>query len=250
VQVLREARVDACSLANNHILDFGSPGLIETIEVLGSVGIQHVGAGRTLEEATAPAVLERRGVTVGILGYTDNEPDWAAANGRPGTHYISVDEIPRAQADVEALRERVDVVIVTIHWGPNMRLRPAPEYRRFAQAVIDAGADVLHGHSAHVFQGIETRGRGLILYDTGDLVDDYRVDPVLRNDLSFLYLVQADSAGVTGLGMIPVRIANLQVNRAQGEDYRLAVDRVMGLSREFGTEVIEVEPGLLRVPMP
>ena len=250
VQALREARIDVCNLANNHSLDFGGAGLMETIEVLDSVGIERVGAGGTPEEAAAPAVVERRGVSVGILGYTDNEPGWAAEDGRPGTNVISVDDLARARADIEALRGRVDVLIVTIHWGPNMRLRPPPEFRRFAQAAIDAGADVFHGHSAHVFQGIEARRRGLILYDTGDFVDDYAVDPRLRNDLSFLYLVQADRTGIKGLELIPVRIANLQVNRARGDDYRLAVDRIAGLSAEFGTEVVEAEPGLLRVSTP
>lgn len=249
VQVLSEARINVCNLANNHILDFGGPGLVETIGVLDSVGIRHVGAGRTAEEAAAPAIVERRGVTIGVLGYTDNEPDWAASNGRPGTRVIRVDDPTRVQQDVRALRERVDLVIVTLHWGPNMRLRPTPEFQRLAHAVIDAGADIIHGHSAHVFQGIEWRGRGLILYGTGDFVDDYAVDPQLRNDLSFLYLVQADRSGVLALEMIPVRIANLMVNRAEGDDYRLAVDRITALSAEFGTEVVEAEPGLLRVPM-
>lgn len=250
VQVLQEARIDVCNLANNHILDFGGPGLMETIQVLDSVGIGHVGAGGTFQDAAAPAVVERRGISVGILGYTDNEPGWAAGDGRPGTNVISVDDVDRVGADIEALRGRVDVLIVTIHWGPNMRLRPSPEFRRFAQAAIDAGADVFHGHSAHVFQGIEARGRGLILYDTGDFVDDYAVDPRLRNDLSFLYLVRVDRTGVMGLDLIPVRIANLQVNRAVGDDYRLAVDRITGLSAEFGTGVVEAEPGLLHVSVP
>lgn len=249
VQVLREARIGVCNLANNHVLDYGVPGLTETIEVLDSVGIRHVGAGATAEEAGAPVILKRRGVTIGILGFTDNEPDWAAGEGRPGTNVIRTDDPTRVQADVRALRERVDLVIVTLHWGPNMRLRPTPEFRRFARVVVDAGADIIHGHSAHVFQGIEVYGRGLILYDTGDFVDDYAVDPWLRNDLSFLYLVQADASGVATLEMIPVRIANLQVNRAEGDDYRLAVDRIVGLSAEFGTDVVEAEPGLLRVSL-
>ena len=249
VQVLSEARIDVCNLANNHILDYHGPGLVETLEVLDVAGIRHVGAGRTAAEAAAPVVVERRGVTVGIVGYTDNEPGWTAGDGRPGTRFIDVNDIPCVQSDVRALKERVDLVIVTIHWGPNMRLKPTPGFRRFAHAAIDAGADVLHGHSAHVFQGIEAYSRGLILYDTGDFVDDYAVDPRLRNDLSFLYLVQADGAGVAALELIPVRIANLQVNRAEGDDYRLAVDRIAALSAEFGTEVVEAEPGLLRVPL-
>lgn len=251
VEVLREARIDVCNLANNHTLDFGVSGLIETVEALDSVGIHHVGAGRTAEEARAPVAVERLGVTVGVLGYTDNMPEWAAERDRPGTRVIDVEnDVPSVAADVRALRERADVVIVSLHWGPNMRMRPSQAFQRLAHAVIDAGAAVLHGHSAHVFQGIEVRGSGVILYDTGDFIDDYAVDPRLRKDLSFLFLAQVGRRGVETLELIPVRIANLQVNRATGDDYRVAVERIAALSAEFGTEVIEVEPGLLRVSLP
>jgi poly-gamma-glutamate capsule biosynthesis protein CapA/YwtB (metallophosphatase superfamily) len=75
-----------------------------------------------------------------------------------------------------------DLVVFSIHWGPNMRQAPPDEFKQFARAVLDAGADIFHGHSAHIFQGIEIYKGKPILYDIGDLIDDYYVDIVNKND--------------------------------------------------------------------
>ncbi len=93
VRTLSAARIDVCNLANNHIMDFSKEGLIETARVLEEAGIKHVGAGRNISRAREAAVQERGGVTVGVIGCTDNEPDWCATEDRPGTNYIKVGDI-------------------------------------------------------------------------------------------------------------------------------------------------------------
>ena len=145
---------------------------------------------------------------------------------------------------VRDVRPGADLVILTIHWGPNMRPAPSEAFVRFAHRMVEAGVDVLHGHSAHVFQAVEVyRGR-LILYDTGDFVDDYAVDEELRNDRSFLYLLRADRDGVRELELVPVLISKMQVNRARGRDREGIARRMRALSEPFGTRFEERGEGL------
>ena len=120
-----------------------------------------------------------------------------------------------------------------------MKRKPSNAFIRFAHRMIEAGADILHGHSAHIFQGIEVYRNKLILYDTGDFVDDYYVTPALRNDQSFFYIVHADSNGIIKLELFPVLISNMQVNRATGRDYEQTVRRLKDLSEPFGTQFLE-----------
>jgi poly-gamma-glutamate synthesis protein (capsule biosynthesis protein) len=245
VQSLTEARIDVVNLANNHILDFAEEGLLETITVLDSVGIQHVGAGRNKAEAAKPVILKKKNITLGILGYTDNEPGWEAQEDAPGTNYIEIGKgSSRVEKEIEKLKGNVDIVILSIHWGPNMRQRPTKEFHDFAHRTVDTGVDILHGHSAHIFQGIEIYHKGVIFYDTGDFVDDYYVTPSLRNDRSFLYLVEVDQYGLKKIELIPVLISYMQVNKATQDDYRETVRRMRRLSEEFGTTISETDQGV------
>ncbi len=244
VQCLVESRIDVCNLANNHILDFSKEGLIETIATLDGVGIEHVGAGKNEQEASEAVVIEKEGVRVGVIGFTDNEPGWEAKEDKCGTNYVKVGDIEKVKKQVERLRGKVDVVVLTIHWGPNMRQRPSSQFRDFARKVIDAGVDIFHGHSAHLFQGIEVYKGRVILYDTGDFVDDYAVDRSLRNDESFLYLVEVDKGGVKKVELVPVLISEMQVNKAKGRDYERIVGKMRRLSREFGTRIEKTETGV------
>ncbi len=241
VRSLLEARIKVCNLANNHILDFGVEGMQETIEVLDQAGISHVGAGLSSNEAREPLILELSGIRLGILGCTDNEPLWEAGPTRPGTYFVSVFEPEDLESRVKELASRVDLLILSMHWGPNMRREPPRSFVRFAHRLVEAGVDVFHGHSAHLPQGIEAYRGGIIFYDNGDFVDDYRVTPELRNDQSFFALVRAGITGVRSVQLIPTLISNMEVNRASGNDYREIVDRIKRLSEAFDTEVIEQE---------
>jgi poly-gamma-glutamate synthesis protein (capsule biosynthesis protein) len=103
--------------------------------------------------------------------------------------------------------------------------------------MIEKGADIIHGHSAHNFQGIEVYQHKLILYDTGDFLDDYAVDPFLRNDHSFLFKVEVSQKRIEKLVLVPVLISHCQVNLATNEDYKWSIERMQKLSANFGTEV-------------
>ncbi|MDF3017608.1 MAG: hypothetical protein K0R44_2833 [Thermomicrobiales bacterium] len=141
-----------------------------------------------------------------------------------------------------------------------MRPRPTHEHRAFARHVIEAGADIFWGHSAHIVQGVEVWHDKPILYDTGDFVDDYAVDPELRNDLSALFLLRirppaieridvvpndlsalfllrTRPPAIERIDIVPVAIGRCQVNHARGADGAWLCQRFTALSAELGTEV-------------
>jgi len=253
IETLRTARIDACSLANNHTLDFEEQGLLDTLEHLDAAGIRHAGAGRNREEAADPAILTvpadhtRR---VALVAYTDNEPPFAAGTDRPGTNYLPVslkpDVLRRVERAVSDVREMgVDTVIFSNHWGPNMVQRPREIFRRFARAVIDRGVDIYYGHSAHIFQGVEIYRGKPILYDTGDFIDDYAVDPRLRNDWSFLFQVSVEEGTLERLDLTPVKLSYARVDLATGGEREEILDRMERLSAEMGTVFTRREDALV-----
>jgi poly-gamma-glutamate synthesis protein (capsule biosynthesis protein) len=248
IQTLVDGNISAVCIANNHIGDFGNQGLLETISTLDHAGIKHVGAGKNLDEARGPVILEKNGIKIGIIGFTDNEPYWQATENKPGTFYIKIGN-PKALGTlteiIQNLKKQVDIVVVSTHWGPNKRVRPTQAFIDFAHALIDAGVDIFHGHSAHIFQGIEIYKNKLIMYDTGDFIDDYAIYPHLRNDQSFLFLVTVDKSGIKQIQLIPMLISNMQVNQATSQDFVQTVERIQHLSQEFGTQIIEQDEKIL-----
>lgn len=249
-QTLKEAGIDYVSLANNHAMDFREAGLLETIKHLGEMRIAHAGAGISREAAEAPVLLQVSGMKVAVIAFADHFREYAAGHDSPGINWIGFEDFTPVQNAIASARETgADLVVFSIHWGPNMRDHPGEEFIAFARAVIDAGADIFHGHSAHVFQGVEVYKEKLILYDTGDLIDDYAVDPQLRNDQQLLFIVTADRDGIEGVELVPLVIRDMQVNRARGADFDEIHKRVVRLSKEFGTN-IEREHDRLRVALP
>jgi poly-gamma-glutamate synthesis protein (capsule biosynthesis protein) len=251
IKSLRGARVDFAALANNHAVDYGMTGLLDTVRHLDAAGIAHAGAGANLAAASSPAYLSLRESRVGVLAYADYPPEWAASETSPGINYKTIslagEDFAPIVRTLEATRQHADLVIFSIHWGPNMRERPTAEDREFAHRVIDAGADVFWGHSAHLVQGVELWHDKPILFDTGDFLDDYADDPDLRNDLSALFLLRVHPPAIERIDLVPVAISGRQVNRAQGKDREWFCQRLTTLSAELGTgvQVVDGVPAIL-----
>jgi poly-gamma-glutamate capsule biosynthesis protein CapA/YwtB (metallophosphatase superfamily) len=249
VETLNVAGIDFACIANNHIGDFGPRGLLDTVQILDSANIKHAGSGADLAAARSPVMLESQGYRISIVAFADHPAAWAAGPNRPGLSFCSpASESPSDFAPVESVirkaREDCDLLMFTIHWGPNMRVRPSVEFQQFARRVIDAGVDVFWGHSAHVVQGIEIyRGRP-ILYDTGDFLDDYIVDADLRNDLSALFLVHALPPRVVGIELVPVRIHDMQVNQAIGLHRATFVEQFTDRCSEMDTTISDNQTSL------
>jgi poly-gamma-glutamate capsule biosynthesis protein CapA/YwtB (metallophosphatase superfamily) len=208
VEALVQANIRVVTLANNHSFDFGEYGLIETLKTLDKVHIKHTGAGLSLTSAQYPAYISKNGINFAVVGFTDNEPGWEAGKNKPGINYISIKEksLDSIKSLLKDIKRNVDFLIVALHWGPNWVERPSKAFQDFAHQLIDAGADIIHGHSPHIFQGIEIYKNKLIMYGTGDFLDDYAIDNVLHNDHSFLFLVTVDKKMIKELRLIPVVI--------------------------------------------
>lgn len=242
--------VTAVSLANNHSLDFGTEALTDTRAHLTAAGIADFGAGSDVTEARAPAVLNAGGVRVGLLGLTDHPPEFAAGPRRAGVAYADLSRgVPEwVTREVGALRQRVDVVLVSVHWGPNMVGRPVDHVRAAAPVLTQAGATLVAGHSAHVFHGFTRQ----VLFDLGDFIDDYAVHPSLRNDLGLLFLVTLDvpldapqppdavrTPAVRRVEAVPIALDWCRTRRATPAEYGWVRGRLTAACELLGTTVTD-----------
>ncbi|MGI5202652.1 CapA family protein [Spirillospora sp. CA-108201] len=234
-EALADLGVDCVTLANNHALDYGPDALADTLDILGRAGIRTVGAGEDLERAREPAVLEAGGVRVAVLGVTDHPADFAAGAGRPGVAYADLEGgVPGPLlGEIRRLRGGHDAVLVMPHWGPNMIPAPLPYVRRAAGSMVDAGATLVAGSSAHVFHAVAWP----VVFDMGDFVDDYAVDALLRNDLGLLFLVTLDAAGPSRVEAVPIRLGFCRTRLADGADRAWIIDRFAKACAAFDTPV-------------
>lgn len=251
ISCLTAANIDYCSLGNNHILDWGYPGLTETLETLNKANIRHAGAGRNLKDADKPAELNVEGkgrVLVFSYGTVSGgiPLSWAAAEDRPGVNVLrdlSDSAVGRIKEKVRKFREKGDIVVVSIHWGDNWGYDIPSDQRRFAHKLIDeAGVDVIHGHSSHHVKGIEVYQDRLIIYGCGDFLNDYegiRGHEAFRDDLGLMYFAGVDpSTGkLVRLHMTPTRIRNFRVQRASKADALWLRDILNREGRKLGTRV-------------
>lgn len=235
VEALAAIGVRAVWLANNHALDFGRQALEDTLHHLGQAGIAVVGAGQDLGEARSGRILGAGGMQIGLVAFADHPSDFAASPDTPGIAWADIaDGAPYWLAEqVRQLSQTCDVVIAGPHWGPNMSAFPPSRHRRVADDLVASGLSALAGHSAHIVHGIERLDGVPICYDLGDLLDDYAVDPVLRNDLALLALLRPGDR----LELVPLRLENARTTLARGSDHTLLVERVIAASRAMGTDL-------------
>ena len=254
---LTVAEPDVCTLANNHVLDFGHRGLEETLDTLAVAGQESAGAGRDVYEAHRPAAVPLQGhrrVLVFSVGMASSGiPDrWAATTDRPGVAVLT----EPSHTAVEDLVDRVqqvkrpgDLVVASLHWGSNWGYEVSRSQTRVAHGLIDGGVDLVHGHSSHHPRPIEVyRGR-LILYGCGDLINDYEgisgYDRY-RDDLRLLYLVRVDASGLlVEARMLPMQARRMRLEHASGDDGHWLGNVLDRVSRPFGTRVRRESDGWL-----
>ncbi len=257
---LGAAKIDCCTLANNHVLDWGRAGLLETLAALRKLNIEVAGAGRNREEARSPAMLNLSKARLLIFSFGSPSSgvsvEWAATDHAPGVNLLpdlSETRALRVAEQIMARRKPGDLVIVSIHWGSNWGYHVPDEQRRFAHALIDnAGVSVIHGHSSHHPRPIEIYRDRLILYGCGDFLNDYegiRGYERYRDDLTLMYFVDLDPTGgsLQALKLVPLRIKNFRLSIPSHRD----IEWIQGtLDREcqpFRTRVTRELEGQLAV---
>ncbi len=239
---LAAAGLDCCVLANNHVLDWGREGLAETLAALRAAGLRTAGAGGDAAEANAPAEIELprggRVLVFGLASATSGLPrEWAAGPRRSGVCLL--DDLSAGAADavarrIAAQKRRGDIVVASIHWGGNWGYDVASAQRDFARALIEGGADVVHGHSSHHPKGIEVYRERPILYGCGDLINDYEGIEgyeAFRPGLSLMYfpVLDGDSGRLLEFALSPMRLRRMRLERATADDaawLRVALGRL------------------------
>ncbi|WP_439858612.1 CapA family protein [Pseudomonas sp. MBLB4136] len=244
--LLAVAGIDACALANNHVLDWGEAGLVDTLSQLDSHGIQHAGAGLDRAGAQAPASLPLPGGRLLYFAFATEDSgvpaDWAADVQHPGVarlENLSADTLRQVASRIRRSKSRGDRVVASIHWGGNWGFAIPDDQVSFAHGLIDeAGVDLVHGHSSHHIKAIEVYRQRLILYGCGDLLDDYEgIDGhgAYRSDLGLLYFADLDVGGrLLGLELLPTHQQRLSIQRAEGTDRQWLHDTLGRECARFG----------------
>ena len=248
-ETLRMAGVDLVSMANNHALDADYDGLRDTLAILDAYEIVRVGAGENIEAASRPAFLEAKGHRLGVLACCDHQRDFAARADQPGIRYVACENqamLSQITREVEALARQTDHVIVAVHWQANWVPEVEPFYRATARQWVAAGARVVWGHSPHHFQGVEWIGDSVVLYATGDLVDDYRLKPAFRNDRQLLFQVILGDQGVERVCAYPLELSLGCTRAAAAEARHWIARRFEQMCGDLGSRV-EQDDGWLRV---
>jgi poly-gamma-glutamate synthesis protein (capsule biosynthesis protein) len=261
VPCLSALGVDCCTLANNHAMDWDRDGLLETLSALSVAGIRTAGAGRNAAEAAAPLALpisNRTRVLIYACAVEDSGAPkaWRATARRAGINRF--DDLSNRSVDVIAHhvdihRHDGDLVVVSIHWGPNWGFAIPAEQRRFARKLLErAGVDLVFGHSSHHVKGIEVHDGKLILYGCGDFLNDYEGIggyTAYRGELSLMYFPVLDAANgrLRELVMTPTCTRRFRVNRAaqEGSDWLFSTLNREG--RPLGTAVEQHPDGTLRL---
>ena len=245
---LKRAGFSVVTLANNHIMDFGETGLLDTIQRLDREQVRCAGAGNSLAMARRPAVVERNGAKVAFLAYSLTQPleffaGESSAGTAPGYSRYFREDIIRAES-------AADYVVVSFHWGGEGLSAPRQYQIEAARRAIDAGADVIIGHHPHVLQGIERYGRGVIFYSLGN----FAFGSMSRHAASSVMARITLHGGVREVEVLPLNVLNAEVRFQpgimKGARGKKVVAGLNSLSRRWNTEIVAEGGRYLVRPVP
>lgn len=240
VEALKSGGFNLLSIANNHMLDYYDTGLFDTMTLLGKNGIAFAGGGKDLDEARKPVILEKKGLKIGLLCYTDmaqiryaGNPSisFAADSDKAG---LAPRELESIKEDIAKLRGSVDILAVSLHWGVEDTFTPTPEQVDFARKLVDAGADLILGHHPHRFQGIEIYKGKPIIYSMGNFMFDQNDSEGME---SFILDMEYAGNRLESFTATPVRIMDKShVEVQKGADAQNILTREVGLCEKLGTD--------------
>jgi poly-gamma-glutamate synthesis protein (capsule biosynthesis protein) len=221
------------------------------LETLDNANIKRAGAGLDLLEAEAPAVLTVKGkgkVIVFSFGLESSgiPGSWAASKNRPGVNRLnnlSMETVQHIKDMIKGVKQQGDIVIASIHWGDNWGYTIPETHIEFAHKLIDiAGVDIIHGHSSHHFRALEVFKGKLIIYGSGDFLNDYEGiggHEEYKSDLALMYFARIDpyTGKLVHLQMTPMQIKHFRLNRISRSDALWLQDTLNREGMKFGTRV-------------
>lgn len=239
IEVLEKPGFNIVSLANNHILDYDTEALLDTFDILKENNIGYIGAGKDIEEARKPYIIKAKGKTFAFLGYNEfahiyysnsYKRSFAAADNLPGTVPLELNSVLE---DVRRIRNDVDYVIISLHWGNEDSNNITSEQMKFAHSLIENGVDIILGHHPHVIQPIEIYKGKPILYSMGNYVFDQNDE---NNKQGMVAEISIEYGKIKEVGIIPIYIQNksepiIAVDK-KGNYIR---NKIIKLSKKVGT---------------
>ncbi len=211
------AGFDVMSVANNHTMNYQVPGLTTTLQALKKANIAYAGAGKNIDAAHTPAIIEIKGKKVAFYAYNDQTiPPGYHGKAGANTPGIATMDIETVKADVQNALKEADIVVVSMHAGREYRKEPTQFQKDFAHAAIDAGASVVIGSHPHVVQPLEYYGNGIIFYSLGNFVFDQFFSEDVKTGLAVKVSIIAGAKPTAEL--FPVRLDTVQPRILEGQE--------------------------------
>ena len=241
INALKYLDYNILSLGNNHINDYGERGLIKTIEILKNEGVPCFGAGRNLKDANKEAIIERNGLKVCFLGYTTDERHVKSIIADADTAGCVFYDFKKIKGDIEKVETQSDIICISLHWGHEHYLYPAPEQVELAHQIIDAGAHIVIGQHPHRIQGFERYKHGIIFYSLGNLFfpnfrdkSGYLQKWREESNKSIIAKCQVNNGNVGGIEVLfSFMNADYQVVILDGKDKEGAILGIEEISKEI-----------------
>jgi poly-gamma-glutamate synthesis protein (capsule biosynthesis protein) len=216
LQTLIDSQIDLVSMASEQVMEEGADGLEETLKTLEQFGIHSVGAGRNRREASRPEILDVKGQRIAYLGYSDS--DLNAARDRAAGVNANPDR--RVAADIQAIRDQVDWVVVNYHWSKDLEAYPAHWQVDLAHLAIDQGADLVVGYHPNVLQGAEIYKGRAIAYSLGNFIftqNDDITEDISAEDYDTAVLKVSLRENQMRLEFLPVEVRQAKPEIVEGE---------------------------------
>jgi len=231
-EVLPALNISAVSLANNHIYDYKTEGVKNTIECLGKMGIAFTGAGLHAEHAH-PVIIERNNYKIGFMAYVHGSTNPKIPED--SDIYINYFDEEKICKDLEDLRERCDYIIVSIHWGVDYSSFPTKYQRQVSKKLVETGANVIHGHHTHVLQPYERYKQGIVFYSLGSFCHgDFYKDGKLRSLMirtkkSMIALIDPNTNTLSSVPTRELKGNKITIRRTKGGFSQFALLNTMKL---------------------
>lgn len=223
VKFLNELNFDVLNLANNHILDRDFDGLKDTINTLNHNCLNYIGINKNNENQKL--LIERNGIKFGFIGYAEGE-----SYSRKDISISKIDE-DKILADIEVLKNKCDLIVVSLHWGIENVFYPSPEQITLSHKIIDGGATLILGHHPHIIQGLEKYKNGLIIYSLGNFNFDQKLSKSKTNK-SIILSVNLSKIGIVDYETIPIEInENFIPNLIEGDNKQEILDILSCISK-------------------
>lgn len=221
-RALKNAGYDILNLANNHIMDQGREGLLDTINALKNEGLNYLGAGRDRFNAHKPVVIEKSGIKIGFLGYSDFSGEgYIYTEDNYGICNIDDKSL---KEDITKAKESCEFLVVSIHYGVEFNFYPSKTQKKYTHLAVDSGADLVIGHHPHVLQGVEEYRGKYIFYSLGNFVFDRQIPK--GTEESIILNIRITRDGIRDIEIIPVKIENCQPKIADESDREYIIERI------------------------